>query len=87
MSIIGPRPHALKTKLNNNFYIYKINNYNYRFLIKPGITSLSHVRNSAGQLATMSKLKDMWSNLSKKGKIFTSALIIILLVIIYSYIF
>ena len=35
----------------------------------------------------MSKLKDMWRNLSKKGKIFTSALIIILLVIIYSYIF
>ena len=35
----------------------------------------------------MSKLKEMWSNLSNKGKIFTSALIIILLVIIYSYIF
>jgi len=35
----------------------------------------------------MSKLKEMWSNLSKKGKIFTSALVIILLVIIYSYIF
>ena len=35
----------------------------------------------------MSKLKEMWSNLSKKGNIFTSALIIILLVIIYSYIF
>ena len=35
----------------------------------------------------MSKLKEMWSNLSKKGKIFTSSLIIILLVIIYSYIF
>ena len=35
----------------------------------------------------MSKLKDMWSNLSKKGKIFTSALVIILLIIIYSYIF
>jgi hypothetical protein len=35
----------------------------------------------------MNKLKDMWSNLSKKGKIFTSALVIILLIIIYSYIF
>ena len=39
------------------------------------------------QEGNMNKLKDMWSNLSKKGKIFTSALIIILLVIIYSYIF
>jgi type II secretory pathway component PulM len=35
----------------------------------------------------MTKLKDMWSNLSKRGKIVTGALIIILLVIIYSYIF
>ena len=35
----------------------------------------------------MNKLKDMWSSLSKKGKIFTSALVVILLVIIYSYIF
>ena len=57
MSIVGPRPHALKTKLNNNFYIHNLENYNYRFLTKPGITSLSHVRSSAGQLSTMSKLK------------------------------
>jgi flagellar biosynthesis/type III secretory pathway M-ring protein FliF/YscJ len=35
----------------------------------------------------MNKIKDMWNNLSKKGKIFTGALGIILLVIIYSYIF
>jgi len=35
----------------------------------------------------MSKIKEMWNSLSKKGKIFTSALGIILLVIIYSYIF
>ena len=35
----------------------------------------------------MSKIKDMWNDLSKKGKIFAGALIVILLVIIYSYIF
>ena len=35
----------------------------------------------------MTKLKDMWGNLSKRGKIFTGALVVILLVIIYSYIF
>ena len=57
MSIVGPRPHALKTKLNNNFFIHRIKNYDHRFLVKPGITSLSHVRNSSGQLTTMSKLK------------------------------
>ena len=38
------------------------------------------------QEKTMNKLKDMWSNLSKKGKILTGALVVILLVIIYSYI-
>jgi len=35
----------------------------------------------------MDKLKDMWNGLSKRGKIFTGALGVILLVIIYSYIF
>ena len=35
----------------------------------------------------MSKIKDMWNDLSKKGKIFAGALVVILLVIIYSYIF
>ena len=35
----------------------------------------------------MTKLKEMWNDLSKRGKIVTSALVIILLVIIYSYIF
>ena len=35
----------------------------------------------------MSKIKDMWKSLSKRGKIFAGALGIILLVIIYSYIF
>ena len=35
----------------------------------------------------MEKLKGMWSNLSKRGKMFTGALIVILLIIAYSYIF
>jgi len=35
----------------------------------------------------MNKLKDMWSSLSKKGKMFTGALVVILLIIIYNYIF
>ena len=35
----------------------------------------------------MNKIKDMWNGLSKRGKILTGALGVILLVIIYSYIF
>lgn len=34
----------------------------------------------------MQKLKDMWSNLSKKGKIFVGALVIIAVLIIANYI-
>ena len=35
----------------------------------------------------MSKLKDMWDGLSKKGKLFVGSLIIILALIIINYIF
>ena len=35
----------------------------------------------------MGKLKDMWSNMSKKGKMFLGALVVILLIIIYNYVF
>ena len=35
----------------------------------------------------MNKLKDMWNNLSKKGKILVSALGAILILIIINYIF
>ena len=35
----------------------------------------------------MEKLKDMWSNMSKKGKMFLGALVVILLIIIYNYVF
>ena len=35
----------------------------------------------------MEKLKDMWSNMRKKGKMFLGALVVILLIIIYNYVF
>jgi hypothetical protein len=35
----------------------------------------------------MDKIKDKWNSLTKRGKIFAGALVVILLVIIYSYIF
>ena len=35
----------------------------------------------------MGKLKDMWNNMSKKGKMFLGALVVILLIIIYNYVF
>ena len=35
----------------------------------------------------MGKLKDMWNNMSKKGQMFLGALVVILLIIIYNYVF
>jgi len=35
----------------------------------------------------MEKLKNMWKDMSKKGKMFLGALVVILLIIIYNYIF
>jgi flagellar biosynthesis/type III secretory pathway M-ring protein FliF/YscJ len=34
----------------------------------------------------MNKIKEMWNGLSKKGKIFASAIGVILIVIVFSYI-
>ena len=34
----------------------------------------------------MKKLKEMWNSMSKKGKMFFGALVVILLIIIYNYI-
>ena len=35
----------------------------------------------------MKKLKNMWNSMSKKGKMFLGALIVILLIIAYNYMF
>ena len=39
------------------------------------------------QEETMEKLKNMWNSMSKKGKMFLGALIVILLIIAYNYMF
>ena len=46
MSLVGPRPHALK---HNEFYSEHIKSYLIRHRIKPGITGLAQVNGCRGE--------------------------------------
>jgi len=53
MSVVGPRPHI---KLLNDKYATKINNYDGRMLVKPGITGLSQISGLRGETAENSTM-------------------------------
>jgi len=47
MSLVGPRPHAVK---HDRIYSQTIATYGHRFLVRPGITGLAQVRGLRGEI-------------------------------------
>jgi len=62
MSIVGPRPHEVN---EDTFFSNLVNDYNHRYLIKPGITGWAQVNNMKGKINDINVMQkrvdyDVW---------------------------
>lgn len=58
MSLVGPRPHALKAKAANQLYDEAVAEYAVRHRVKPGITGWAQVNGWRGETDTVEKIKN-----------------------------
>ncbi|WP_353675855.1 sugar transferase [Rosettibacter primus] len=62
MSIVGPRPHEIN---EDKFFENLVNNYNNRYLVKPGITGWAQVNDMKGEINDINAMQlrveyDIW---------------------------
>ncbi len=57
MSIVGPRPHALKTSAEGKQLDEIVDNYAMRHRVKPGLTGWAQIHGLRGELDTTEKIK------------------------------
>ena len=56
MSIVGPRPHALRAKAAGVLYPEAVRNYSARHRVKPGITGWAQVNGWRGETETLEQI-------------------------------
>jgi Undecaprenyl-phosphate glucose phosphotransferase len=57
MSLVGPRPHAVKMKVGGRFYGDAVERYPHRHRVKPGITGWAQVNGLRGEVDTLEKAR------------------------------
>jgi polysaccharide biosynthesis protein PslA len=57
MSLVGPRPHALQTRVQGELLNDMISEYVLRYHVKPGITGWAQINGSRGELVTSDDLR------------------------------
>ncbi|MCW5722509.1 MAG: undecaprenyl-phosphate glucose phosphotransferase [Devosia sp.] len=56
LSIVGPRPHALQAKADNQLYYEAVDGYFARHRVKPGITGWAQINGWRGETDTIDKI-------------------------------